>query len=115
MTTKTSKTQTREKRTMTAEQATQFETHSLTNTQICALASALRGCECEAYRDYYTFNRWLAQGQAVKKGEKGTAITLIKSAKKTDPKTGEEKTVTYPSSTTVFCRCQVAPIQPKTA
>lgn len=91
---------------MTAEQAVRFERHSPTSAAILAMAAAERGCECEAYRDWFTYRRWQAQGYQVRRGEHGVQLpTYVEVEVK-----GDDGTVTTrrrPVMTTVFCRCQV--------
>ena len=92
---------------MTAETAVVFERgYSLQNSIILAQASESRGCTCEPYRDWFTYNRWSVQGFQVQKGEHGVKLsTFVPVTKKVD---GEDKvTGSRPWTTTVFCRCQV--------
>ena len=98
-----------EKHTLTAEQAVTFERHSLTNAMILAQAAADRGCECEPYKDWYTYRRWAAQGYQVQKGEKSIALLTYAETEKTDEKTGKVVKSTRPWTSRVFCRCQVKP------
>ena len=98
-----------EKHTLTAEQAVTFERHSLTNAMILAQAAADRGCECEPYKDWYTYRRWAAQGYQVQRGEKSVALLTYAETEKTDEKTGKVITSTRPWTSRVFCRCQVKP------
>jgi len=95
---------------MTAEQARAFSTRSLTHAQYLALVAAERGCACEAYRDWFTYRRWKAQGYQVRRGEHGVRLTTFVEKVVTDDETGEEKITKRPWKTTVFCRCQVDPI-----
>ena len=97
------------KHTMTAEQAATFERRSLTNEVILAQAAADRGCDCQAYRDWFTYNRWQAQGYQVQKGEKGVRLTTFLETERTDEKTGKVIKSSRPWSSVVFCRCQVKP------
>jgi len=99
-----------ETETMTAEQAVRFERHSPTSAAILAMAAAGRGCECEAYRDWYTYRRWQAQGYQVRRGEHGVKLLTYAEVKvKADGDDGATTTTTRrrPVATTVFCRCQV--------
>jgi len=93
---------------MTAEQAQSFERFSLNNAAILAGAAAARGCECQAYSDWFTYNRWVAQGQQVQRGEHGTKISTYVHGVKTGDD-GKEVEYKFPRTSTVFCRHQVAP------
>lgn len=94
------------KHTMTAETATHFERYSDTNTLILARAAQEHGCQCQAYSDWFTYNRWAAQGYQVRKGEHGVKIgTMIEKA--TEDMNGVQIVTKRPWMTTVFCRCQV--------
>jgi len=90
---------------MTAEQAASFDTYSLSNATILAMAASARGCTCQAYSDWYTYRRWAAQGKQVKQGEHGTHIPIIVCV----PPDDENKKQAYQLRRTsvVFCRCQV--------
>lgn len=99
---------------MTAEQALSFDRFSLQNA--VAIRSAL-SCDCEPYEDVFTFNRWLAQGFAVQKGQKAVRITTWVDTRPTDrdddgddapSKTRPPK---RPHTSFVFCRHQVGPVQ----
>jgi hypothetical protein len=98
---------------LTAEQARSFDRTSAVSAETLAAAAAVRGCDCRAYRDWFTYRRWSAQGEQVQKGEKGTRLTTYGETEKEDPKTGAVKTETRPFKTYVFCRCQVAPREAK--
>lgn len=82
-------------------------------------------CECEAYTDVFTFNRWLAQGMAVQRGQRAIrhlawipmsgGQTAEAESDGDTPIDGEQATrrrlrqkITY-----LFCRCQVAHVLPK--
>lgn len=95
----------RTKKEMSPEQARTFEGFSIMN--VAKVVEAL-SCECSPYHDVFTFNRWRAQGLFVKKGEHGIRLPLVKTFLNKDKKTGEEKVIKIPCSSTVFCRCQVA-------
>ena len=93
---------------MTAEQATTFERLSQANMMILTAIAHSKGCNCAPYTDWFTYNRWLAQGFQVKKGEHGTKITTWIPMTKKDPETGENQDIgVKPRTTTVFCRHQV--------
>ena len=98
--------------TMTAAAAVTFE-HGKSTAHVLLLASAAaaNGCQCKAYRDWFTYRRWQAQGYQVRKGEHGTRITTWVHYTAKD-KDGNEHERTRPRTTTVFCRCQVDPIAP---
>jgi hypothetical protein len=69
------------------------------------MEAARRGCECEAYIDWFTYKRWKAQGFQVQKGEKGFPLkTFI-------PVLDEEGNVIRkrPWTSHLFCKCQVKP------
>lgn len=67
-------------------------------------------CGCEPYVDVFTFNRWLAQGMVVQRGQKAIRLPVIKSRTTTDEKTGETHCRRWRATSAVFCRCQVAPV-----
>ena len=96
---------------MTAEQARTFGTGSVTNSMIIAMAFP---CGCQAYENVFTFGRWIAQGFAVRKGEKGTHISVVYTQEKA-PRDMEEPTETSQrwGTAVVFCRHQVAVIPPR--
>ena len=89
---------------MTAEQATQFDTMSAQNA---AIIKDQIPCECEPYRDVFTFNRWKALGCHVRKGEHGIRIDIYTERTIEDKETGEEKKVKARAKAVCFCRCQV--------
>ncbi len=64
-------------------------------------------CDCQPYRDVFTFGRWLDQGMAVRKGERALKIS---SFVKRDPKPGQDPTEErlIPKTLCLFCRCQVS-------
>jgi len=88
----------------TAETAKEFAHHSATNSTTLETISNIRGCTCKPYTDWFTYNRWQAQGFQVQKGEHGTKIgvQIVKD------ENGKE--VTQWTRSTVFCRCQVKEI-----
>lgn len=93
------------RRKMTAAEARDFEMYSERNA-----ATAENGCEtgeCVAYESIFTFNRWIAQGRVVKKGQKATFVEMPKFVEKIDEATGEKKKVrTGTIRVAVFCKCQ---------
>jgi antirestriction protein ArdC len=92
----------------TPETATSFDGYSPMNATILDSAAADKGCDCKPYLDWFTYKRWAAQGFQVQKGEKGTKIsTFIKIEK------DEGKFKSFPKQSSVFCRCQVKPIEEK--
>jgi len=96
---------------MTAQTATQFEHgHSTGSVLLLTLAAQERGCTCEPYQDWFTYKRWKAQGFQVQKGEHGIKLTVYVPNK---PDEDGESTGTHPWHSTVFCRCQVKPIEKK--
>jgi len=97
---------------MTAEQAATFDRKSGVSAAILAMAAAERGCGCEAYRDWFTYRRWQAQGYQVRRGEHGVKLLTYAEVKvKADGGDGDDGATTTtqrrPVATTVFCRCQV--------
>ena len=101
--------------TMTASEATSFQTESVGSAlQVAMLVSdrrttdpAFSSCQCQGYEDVFTFNRWKAQGMSVRKGQKSLRISSWVRIKGTD---GSEGAV-IPTSVCLFCRCQVDPIK----
>lgn len=99
---------------MTAEEARQFEMYSDKNAGIVEEAAADRGCECVAYESIFTFNRWIAQGRVVRKGEKGTMIEIPNFREVVDEATGEKKRIKVGSRRiAVFCKCQTQKLEKK--
>ncbi len=92
---------------MTADEATHFDRYSQMHAAVLEAAAEERGCGCEAYSDWYTYNRWAAQGFQVQKGEHGVPLTTyIPIQKKGED--GEAAVVgTRPRTVRVFCRHQV--------
>lgn len=99
---------------MTAEEARRFEMYSEKNAGIVEEAAADRGCECEAYVSIFTFNRWIAQGRVVKKGEKATFVQVPNFREVVDEKTGEKRKIKIGERrVAVFCKCQTKKLEPK--
>lgn len=93
---------------MTADEAKQFDVYSEKNAEI-----AESSCEngCVAYEDIFTYNRWIALGMQVQKGEKSTRIEVPIFRIVVDEVTGKERKVkTGSRMVPVFCRCQVKKI-----
>lgn len=113
MTTTTKRT--RKRPTMTAEQARRFERYSVHSvTQILAQLE----CDCVPYEDTYTYNRWRAQGFAVRRGERGIRFSTFVPVTNEDgeeefelDEDGELKRRLVVRRLVVFCRCQVEPIR----
>lgn len=111
---------------MTAEEATAFS--GVSNASIIQVVTALEfrkaqeihpDCSCQPYEDVFTFHRWKALGQSVKKGEKSLRISswVPRGGKRnglpeslSEPereRIGEVKL--RPQTLCLFCRCQVEP------
>jgi antirestriction protein ArdC len=89
--------------------ATRFENgKSEAHIALLEEAAAEHGCSCKPYVDWFTYNRWKAQGMQVQKGEHGVKLTTYPKEEVVDKETGKIKTISRPKTTTVFCRCQVA-------
>lgn len=93
---------------LSPEEATTFDNRSAKNAAKLIEISQLNGCACAPYEDWFTYNRWLAQGYQVKKGEHGTQIFI--NIEKEIEIDGEKKTFLQPRTHFVFCRCQVEKI-----
>lgn len=99
---------------MTAAEARKFEMYSEKNAGIVEEAAAERGCECEAYVSIFTFNRWIAQGRVVKKGEHATFVQIPNFREIVDEKTGEKKKIKIGERrVAVFCKCQTKKLEAK--
>jgi antirestriction protein ArdC len=99
---------------MTAEQAVSFRSFSVQNASTLLAEAEKRGCACQPYADWFTYKRWLAQGQQVQKGQHGVKLPVVIESVTTDGN-GKEQVKTFPRMTTVFCRCQVKPAESKDA
>jgi antirestriction protein ArdC len=102
-------TATRERRKLTGEDAKTFDRYSIANaSQAMATLQESGACKgrCEAYQDIFTYNRWLALGYQVRKGEHGAKLPVIISTEKEDAE-GQITVNRRPWMTTVFCKCQV--------
>lgn len=94
---------------MTPQEAVQFEQTSESHAQIIRDAARERGCNCQPYVDWFTFDRWIAQGKCVKKGEHGIRLIAYQNRTIEDKQKGDgsKKEVRMPARVYVFCRCQV--------
>jgi len=105
---------------MTADDARTFDGYSVANAIAVKAALSDRACTCEPYADVFTFNRWIAQGRAVRKGEHGIRLTVYVAARRhdaVDDAQGVETSApgprTYPRTSFVFCRCQTEEVHGK--
>ena len=91
---------------MTAEQAKSFDRMSAPNYML--VKAALNGtCDCDPYTDVFTFRRWLAQNNPVRKGQHAICKTpIIKHVVKDDAETGETTERRVMGNSVLFCRCQ---------
>ena len=96
---------------MTAEQAKQFDGYSLGNSM--AVRGHYAACGCSAYDDVFTMRRWNAQGFAVRRGEHGLRLPIVRERAPQDDDDGEAKPVRILGYSYVFCRHQVAPHERK--
>lgn len=88
---------------MTAEEATAFNGFSVAN--IVTVKNGL-ACGCEPYEDVFTYRRWQAQGQQVRRGAKAIKIPVV-IVSETENDDGEIKTRHLLRTSAVFCRHQV--------
>ena len=95
---------------MTAEQARTFNGISLGNAALVYAAAQARGCDCEPYRDWFTYDRWLAQGFQVKKGEHASAHVPCFTRDILD-EDGNVIKKGRPWTSHLFCRCQTKLIE----
>jgi hypothetical protein len=97
--------------TFTPETAQSFNRYSSQNAATVKMRLA---CGCEPYRDVFTYNRWLAMGYQVQRGEHSIKIPVIVERENED-----NETIKRLFKSHVFCRCQVKsineskPIEPK--
>ncbi len=104
-------TATRERKpSMSPEAARSFQTYSVANAVI---VRASLPCGCQPYEDVFTFNRWIAQGFCVKRGEHSIKLACLKHAERENKETGEVEIIKIFGSSHVFCRHQVAPLEVK--
>jgi len=93
-----------------AEEARSFTgTPSRYNIQALHDAATIHGCHCAPYRDWFTYDRWRAQGLQVMEGEKATRINVY-----LPPRTTAAGEIQPARTWTayVFCRCQVTTPDP---
>ena len=88
---------------MTKQQATQFERFSEINAEILESICT----KCEAYKDWFTFKRWEAQGEMIARGQHGTRITVIVKTNDNSDKKEDVQTAKVWHAV-VFCRHQLA-------
>ena len=96
---------------MNGSQAVYFDRYSLTNAEI---VESHFGCGCKAYKDIFTFDRWMAQGLVVQKGQKGCKVTTYKLIYNTKDEDDPNREVVgkKPWTSVVFCRHQVGKPDP---
>ena len=90
---------------MTPKQATSFDRFSVANHTI---VKRTLHCDCNPYKDVFTYGRWKAQGYQVRRGEHGIHIPVISTTltpNEEDEEQLEERKLFH--SAVVFCRCQV--------
>ena len=88
--------------TFTPESAQSFHRYSPINAATVKMRLA---CGCEPYKDVFTYNRWLAMGYQVQRGEHSIKIPVIVERENED-----NETIKRLFKSHVFCRCQVKPI-----
>ena len=88
---------------MTSEEATRFNRVSVTNASI---VSNSLSCGCKPYEDVFTYNRWLAQGYQVQRGEHSLKLGIVKEVER-ESETGETELRKIFGNAHVFCRHQV--------
>ena len=91
--------------TFTPESAQSFHRYSPINAATVKMRLA---CGCEPYKDVFTYNRWLALGYQVQRGERSIKIPVIVERENED-----NETIKRLFKSHVFCRCQVKPIGTK--
>jgi len=96
---------------MTTEQAQTFSGYSRANAAVLTMTAEVKRCQCQPYKDWFTYQRWLAQGYQVQKGEHGIRLTTWIAVTKKDEDGNEVVTGRRPKSYTRFCRCQVKAIE----
>jgi len=92
---------------MTADEAQAFDRFSVHNAAVLVEAAATRGCRCQPYVDWFTYDRWHALGRQVRRGEKSTRLPGFVPVRQKDEATGEDRIVgKRPWVSFVFYRCQ---------
>ena len=93
---------------MSVVEATTFEHESeYNNALVEEILSETRDCGCEPRVDVFTYQRWLALGFQVQRGEHGIKLQTWVPVDKDNP----DKSKLIPRFTTVFCRCQVKAVE----
>lgn len=89
-----------------------FKFWSIAHYKILTAAAQARNCTCEPYRDWFTYNTWKSLGYQVQKGEgkRSVKLTTWIPCEKTQAD-GTKKESLRPKGYTVFCACQVKPIE----
>lgn len=93
---------------MTPEQAQSFGKVSKLSV---STIMAQRKCNCDPYTDWFTFKRWIAQGQCVSKGSHGIKLLIYTPSETIDDDSKEVVINKKYYSAWVFCRCQVHPLK----
>jgi hypothetical protein len=62
----------------TAKTATEFERYSQTNAEILKATAALKGCNCQPYGDWLTYNRWQGINMQVQKGQQPSVPIMVR-------------------------------------
>jgi len=100
--------------TISPAQATLFSRYSPQNV---AIVTDKLSCGCVPYKDVFTYNRWLAQGYQVMRGQHGIHLPVIvrkESEVKQDDGTIKIEARQFRTGAAVFCRHQVKSItEPK--
>lgn len=95
----------RQPRFQSPEEAQTFKgSPSEYNRKTLLTAAAERGCNCQPYQDWFTYDRWKAQGRQVQEGERAMRINVFLPADKDRP---QRTWTSY-----VFCRCQTCDPDP---
>lgn len=98
--------------TLTPDKARSFDYFSRANADVLTAAATQNGCTCQPYLDWYTYQRWQAQGFQVRKGEHGVRLLTWVDSKTTQDTDDTDTTQAKPATKrpwpyTAFCRCQV--------
>lgn len=88
---------------MTSIEAKKFNYYSAKNAEILTAICP----KCQPYKDWFTFKRWLAQGETVAKNQHGSRIYVIIEKEVTNTDGSIEK-VEFKRMIPVFCRHQLA-------